>query len=416
MNKTFAVARWEYLEKIKSKAFLISLFLMPAIMIGFGVVPTLFATRPDTETKVIGVIDPGGDLAGPLASFLEEHYTLADGRPNYILRPFDAGPPAEAAEWKRGADSMALNGSVEGILVLPGPQSEDSAAEYRSQNVGNIKITERLSSALRDVVVERKLRARGFDPALVKDLTRQVDLRTIKITSNGGEEASGFGQVFISAYIFMMMMLFLVATSGQLLVRSMLEEKSNRVVEILMSSASANDLMAGKVIGLSGLGLTQIACWGAIGIATSLKFGVIAIAPGTALLLLVYLILGYLLYAAIFVTAGAPVSTEQEAQQITSYITIILVIPIALAMPVMENPDGTVFRILSFIPLLTPTMMAIRIPVQMPSVLEILGSIALLGLSAVGMMFVAGKVFRTTILMVGKRPSLAELWRIIRTP
>jgi ABC-2 type transport system permease protein len=196
----------------------------------------------------------------------------------------------------------------------------------------------------------------------------------------------------------------------------MLEEKSNRVVEILMSSASANDLMAGKVIGLSGLGLTQIACWGAIGIATSLKFGVIAIAPGTALLLLVYLILGYLLYAAIFVTAGAPVSTEQEAQQITSYITIILVIPIALAMPVMENPDGTVFRILSFIPLLTPTMMAIRIPVQMPSVLEILGSIALLGLSAVGMMFVAGKVFRTTILMVGKRPSLAELWRIIRTP
>ncbi len=416
MNKALAVARWEYVEKIKSKAFLVSLILLPALMIGFGVVPTFFASRPDTETKVIGVIDPGGELAAPVGDWLEEHYKLPDGSPNYVLRPLATGPASDAMGNKRGADSLVFNGTMEGILILPNPMTDPHTAEYRSMNVGNIKVTERLSSALRDVVVEQRLKGRGLDPALVKELTRSVEMRTIKITTGGGEETSGFGELFISSYLFMMMMMFLVATTGQLLVRSMLEEKSNRVVEVLMSSASANDLMAGKILGLSGLGLTQLLVWGLIAIGTSMKFGTITVSPIVAMILLVYLILGYLLYAAIFVTAGAPVSTEQEAQQITSYITIILVIPIALALPVMENPDGLVFKLLSFVPLLTPTMMAIRVPVQMPSIFEILASMALLGLSAAGMMVVAGKVFRATILAVGKRPSLAQLWQIIRMP
>jgi ABC-2 type transport system permease protein len=416
MNKALAVARWEYIEKIKSKAFLLSLILMPAIMIGFGVVPTFFAGRPDTEAKVIGVIDPDGGLAAPLGEFLDEHYTLPDGTPNYVLRPLGSGPASDTPEAKHAADTLVFQGSVEGILILPDPMIDQGVAEYRSTNVGNVKVTERLSSALRDVVVARKLQSRGFDPVVVKDLTRAVDLRTIKVSKGGGEESSGFGEVFLSAYLFMMMMMFLVATSGQLLVRSMLEEKSNRVVEVLMSSASASDLMAGKILGLSGLGLTQLGVWGIIGVATSLKFGGLAISPVVAGLMLVYLVLGYLLYAAIFVTAGAPVSTEQEAQQITSYVTIILVIPIALAMPVMQNPDGLVFKLLTVIPLLTPTMMAIRIPVQMPSIPEIVLTIVVLAASAGGMMIVAGKVFRTTILMVGKRPSLRELWRIARMP
>ncbi len=414
MNKTFAVARWEYVEKIKSKAFLLSLVLMPIIMIGFGVIPTLFASRADTETKVIGIVDATGEMTVPLAAYLDENYKLPDGRPNYILRPVLIGPAADLSEGKAEADSIVFRGEMEGYLLIP--PSWEEGVDYKTQNVGNLKVTERLLAAFRDVVVERKLRSRGFDPSIVKELTKQVDIRTIKISSNGTEVASGFGEVFFTAYVFMMMMFFLVATSGQLLVRSMLEEKSNRVVEVLMSSASANDLMTGKIIGLSGLGLTQLAFWGIIGTAISLKFGSIPISPLHVALTLIYLVLGYLLYAAIFVAAGAPVSTEQEAQQITSYLTIILVLPIALAMPVLENPGGLMVRILTFIPLLTPTMMAIRIPVQMPSLTEILLSITLLGFSAACMMYAAGKIFRATILMVGKRPSLSELWRIIRLP
>jgi ABC-2 type transport system permease protein len=415
MNKALAVAKWEYIEKIKSKAFLISLVLMPVIMIGFGVVPTIFAARPDSESKIVGVVDASGEFAEPLAKLLEQRYILPGGKPNYILRPLLQGNTGDIITVKNYADSLVSKGEIEGYLVLLPRSFEDSEIEYRTRNVGNIKLSERLISALRDVIAERKLRLRGIDPSIVNELTKRVDVKTIKLSATGKEEESGFGEVFFTAYIFMMMMFFLVMTSGQLLVRSMLEEKSNRVIEVLMSSSSSNDLMAGKIIGLSGLGLTQLAFWGLIGFAISLKFGVVPVSLESFSILIVYFILGYLLYAGIFVAAGAPVSTEQEAQQITSYLTMVLVVPIALALPVLENPNSLMVKILSFIPLLTPTMMAIRIPVQMPSTGEIVATMSLLGVSAMVMMWAAGKIFRTTILMYGKRPGLAELWRIVRS-
>lgn len=414
MLKTLAIARWEYIEKVKSKAFLISLFLMPIMMIGFGVLPTLFATSPDSEVTAIGVIDLSNQTIEPLARLLDERYQLPDGRPNYLLRPIES-TNGNLLEAKQSAERLISENEIEGYLIIRKSDKTDSSiAEYRSQNIGNIRLIDRLNDVIRDVVVEKRLRARGLDPVLVKDLTEFASMKTFKLSETGPEEESGFGQIFFTAYIFMMMMFFLVITSGQLLVRSMLEEKSNRVVEVLLSSASAKELMAGKILGLSGLGFTQLAFWGLIGAALSLKFGVAFVPLSHAAILLLYFILGYLLYAALFVAAGAPVSTEQDAQHITSYLTIILVIPIALAIPVLADPNSLMVTILSYIPLLTPTMMALRIPVQMPSAFEIVTTLILLGASAAAMVWIAGKIFRTTILMYGKKPSLAELYRIIR--
>ncbi len=415
MNKTLAVARWEYVEKIKSKAFIISLFLMPVIMVGMGVVPTLLAARPDSETKVIGIIDRSGEMVAPLERLLAERYRLPDGQPNYLLRPISPGAMPELRDIKRVADSLVVRDNLEGYLVIPGAPLEDTVVEYRSQNIGNIRVTLQLLDALREIIAEKKLQGRGIDPALVKQLTKPVDMKTIKISKSGEEQESGFEQAFFTAYGFMMMMFVLVITSGQLLVRSMLEEKSNRVVEILMSSASANDLMAGKIIGLSALGLTQMGFWLLIGVAISLKFAITLISLQSAVVLFAYFILGYLLYAAIFVAAGSPVSTEQEAQQVTSYLTMFLLIPLVFAILVVQNPNSVLVKILTFFPLLTPSMMAMRVPLQMPSVLEIAVTMTVLGLSGIGAVWVAGKIFRTTILLVGKRPSVRELWRLVRT-
>lgn len=414
MTKTLAVARWEYVEKIKSKAFIISLILMPAIMVGMGVIPSMLATRPDTESKVIGVVDRSGEMIAPLARLLDGRYRLSDGQPNYILRPISSGSISELRDVKRVADSLTVRESIEGYLVIPGAPLTDTLVEYRSQNIGNIRVTEQLLGALRELIVEKKLQQQGIDPVLIKKLTRPVEMKTIKISKSGQEEESGFEQAFFTAYGFMMMMFVLVITSGQLLVRSMLEEKSNRVVEILMSSASANNLMAGKIIGLSALGLTQMGFWLLIGVAISLKFAITLVSLQSAAILFVYFVLGYLLYAAIFVAAGSPVSTEQEAQQITSYLTMLLLIPLVFAILVVQNPNSMLVKILTFIPLLTPSMMAMRVPLQTPSAVEIVLTLIILGLSGVAAIWVAGKIFRTTILLVGKRPSLAELWRLVR--
>jgi len=210
--------------------------------------------------------------------------------------------------------------------------------------------------------------------------------------------------------------MFLVMTSGQLLIRSVVEEKSNRVIEILLSSCSARDLMIGKILGLSGLGILQMMIWGVIGLGIAIKSGANIFELEPVLVAAVYVVLGYFFYSAIFVAAGSPVTTEQEAQQITSYVSLMLVFPIVLVMPVMQNPDSSLIRILSFIPLLTPAFMVMRVSIQMPPLWEILSTLGLLLASAIFMMWIAGKIFRVAILVYGKRPSIPELIRWIRTP
>jgi len=241
-----------------------------------------------------------------------------------------------------------------------------------------------------------------------------IDVRSIKVTGEGEEKESGFLETFFSAYVAIMMLMFLVLTSGQLLIRSVVEEKSNRLIEVLISSCSARDLMVGKIIGLSGLGIVQVMLWALIAAVVSAKFQTSVFQMDIFLIALIYFLLGYLLYSAIFVAAGSPVTTEQEAQQITGYVTLLLVFPIVLAMPVMQNPDSTLVKVLSFIPVLTPAVMVMRLPIQMPATWEILSTILLLILSVWGMMWVAGKIFRTAILVYGKRPSLGELFRWLR--
>jgi len=412
--KAFDVAKWEFLEKVKSKAFIISLVLMPVIIVVFGVLPGLLATKADEKTKTIGVIDETNTIFDALANRLDEKYKLPDQRPNYVLRRIALEGDLEST--KRIANAMIASENIEGYFYIPATVYDSGKVEYRAQNVGNIRIQERFSRTIEEIVVEKRLVSRGYDPKLVRNLMTDVDVKSIKVNEQGEEKESGFLETFFSAYIVIMMLMFLVLTMGQLLIRSVVEEKSNRVIEVLLSSCSAEDLMVGKILGLSGLGIVQLLIWGVIGLVVSLQARGQFFAPEHILLSLVYFILGYLLYSAIFVAAGSPVTTEQEAQQITTYVSLTLVFPIVLAMPVMQNPGSTVFKVLSFIPLLTPTFMVLRIPIQMPATWEILGTIAVLLISVLAMMWAAGKIFRVAILVYGKRPTIPELIRWVREP
>jgi ABC-2 type transport system permease protein len=412
--KYLQVAKWEFMEKVKSKAFIISLVLMPLIMVVFGILPGLLASKPDDKATTVGVIDHTGTIAEPLSARLNDKYKLPNGTPNYVLRQLSADPSSE--EQKLQANKLIMSKEIEGYFSIPATVYDSGRVEYRAENVGNIRIAERFSRTIEEVIVEQRLKGQGLDPKLIRKLTASVDVKSLKVSEKGEEKESGFLETFFSAYIVIMMLMFLVLTSGQLLIRSVVEEKSNRVIEVLLSSCSAQDLMVGKILGLSGLGLLQIMIWGTIGVALSLKSGTNIFVVENLLLSAVYLFLGYILYSAIFVAAGSPVTTEQEAQQITSYVSLFLVFPIVLAIPAMQNPDSPLIRILSFIPLLTPAFMVLRIPIQMPATWEILTTIGLMIISSIGMMWVAGKIFRVAILVYGKRPTIPELIRWIRTP
>jgi len=414
MTKVLAVAKWEYMEKVKSKAFLIGLFLTPILMVGMGFLPMLFATQEDNATKAIGVIDETGEIVGAFAVRMQQRYTLPNGQPNYLVVPLASGKQMDLESEVLSANQKVAAGEIEGYCLFRSTVFSDTVIEYRSRVVGDFRVPARIEENLRDILAEKRSIALGLGPQILAQLKVKMDVAMVKLSKTGEQEEAGFERVFFSSYLFLMMLFFLIVTSGQLLVRSVIEEKSNRIVEVLVSSCSSTELMAGKVLGLSGLGLTQMGFWAIIGIAISSRFGTNFIDPSQAALLAVYFVLGYLFYAAVFIAAGSPLTTEQEAQQVTSYLVLILILPIVLALPAMKNPDASWLVILTFIPPLTPAMMALRVPIQMPSSWEIVATILLMIAATYLMMVVAGRVFRIAILSTGKTPKLSEITRWIR--
>ena len=414
MNKAIVVAKWEYLQKVRSKAFLVSLFLMPVIIVAFGFLPTLFAIQEDTETKIIGVIDMTGDLSGSLADRIQSLYKLSNGQPNYQLVTIAEGEKINLEEAVESGTRRVIQNDMEGFLIIRPNMLSDSVVEYRSRTVGDFRLLGRVEEGLRTVLSEHRLVQRGLDPTLLSELRVPLDLRTVKIGKSGETEEAGFTTIWFTAYAFLMMLLFMVQTSGQLLVRSFIEEKSNRIVEVLVSSCSPTTLMTGKILGLSALGLTQLGFWGLIGFAVTAQFGFHGIGAEQVALQLIYFVLGYLLYAAVFIAAGSPLTTEQEAQQVTSYLVLLLVIPLVIALPAMQNPNAPWIKVLTFIPLLTAPMMAVRIPVQTPSMVELMLTTVLMVVSIYGAMWAAGRIFRVAILSTGKRPRLSEIVRWVR--
>jgi ABC-2 type transport system permease protein len=343
---------------------------------------------------------------------LDQKYKLSSGQPNYVIRNLGID---DAEMSKTEANRIVSDGSMEGYFFVPKTAYDSGKVEYRSENVGNLKLQERFSRTIEEVVMEKRLKDHDIDPALMKSILASVDVKSIKISQRGEEKESGFLETFFSAYIVIMMLMFLVLTSGQLLIRSVVEEKSNRVIEVLLSSCSARQLMTGKILGLSALGILQMLVWGAIGLAVSMKFQSVSIFSADVLLLsVVYVVLGYLFFSAVFVAVGSPVTTEQEAQQASTIVSLCLVLPIMIVMPVMQNPGSLLVKILSYIPILTPSIMVLRIAVQMPPTWEILATISLMVVSSVFMMWAAGKIFRVAILVYGKRPTIPELIRWVR--
>ncbi|MBI4535835.1 MAG: ABC transporter permease [Ignavibacteriae bacterium] len=414
MTKALVVAKWEYLEKVKSKAFLIGLLVTPVLMLVMGLLPTLLACQEDETTKVIGVIDRTGEIAGPLAARLQNQYKLSNGNLRYLLRPIAVGDDMDFEEAKAEGDTKVLMDEIEGLCIINPSLLGDSLIEYRSKNVADLRTTGRIEESVRAIMLEKKVAALGLQPTVLQELKVNLDVRTVRLSSEG-EEESGFTKVFFTAYVFLMMLFFLIFTSGQLLVRSVIEEKSSRIVETLVSSCSPTELMSGKILGLSGLGLTQMGFWALIGAALSLRLGFDFASADQALLLVVYFVLGYLFYAAVFIALGSPVTTEQEAQQISSYLVIFLVLPIALAIPAMQNPNALWIKVLTYVPFFTPTMMALRIPIAMPSVVEVVTTVLIMVAAIYGGMLVAGRIFRVAILATGKRATLAEMVRWART-
>jgi ABC-2 type transport system permease protein len=189
----------------------------------------------------------------------------------------------------------------------------------------------------------------------------------------------------------------------------MIEEKSSRLIEMLVSSSTPDEILAGKILGLGSLGMTQILIWTMIGIVLVGSAVIPVNSFKNILPMLIYFILGFLFYTTLFVGIGSAVNTEQEAQQITTYLSLILMLPVIIAMPAIQNPDFIVTRIFSYFPLTIPTVMLLRLSVHDVSGYEILMSTLILALSIILAIKISAKVFRIGILSYGNKLSFKEI-------
>lgn len=407
MKKILAVARWEYIEKVKTKTFIISLVLTPLIIISFSVLPSLLFNEETPNTELIGVIDTSGIYFDELDIKLSE-YQLPDGKKNYVLINL-AYKDKNFDELLVTANKNIQRNLIEGCLVIHQTEDDSVFAEYRSKSIGNFKVVGRFQDALTSVKLKRKLEQERIDTRIISYFQDKVDVQQLKVEESGKVSSEDFLTTFFVSIIFILLLMMMVVYSGQMLVRSMIEEKSSRLIEMLVSSSTPDELLTGKLIGLSLLGLTQIFIWLMIGITLVASALVPMNAFNNILPMLMYFVLGFLFYSSLFVGIGSTVNTEQEAQQITTYLSLVLMLPVVIAMPSIQNPDFLMTKVFSYIPLTTPTVMILRLNVESVSSLEIVLTASVLLISVIVVTKVSAKIFRIGILAYGSRPSLKEI-------
>ncbi len=407
LKKIFAVSKWEFIERVKTKTFIVSLILTPLILIIFTIMPTFLAETGSRAIETIGLIDTSGVYL-PLMREKLEKFRLPDGQPNYILLNL-SGKNTPIEDLIADADSKILEGRLEGYIMIYHINEDSLMLEYRSKKSGSLYDIQRFEEAFNEIRFSLKLTERGIDPEIVELISRNINIRQIKIEEAGKETNVNFFATFFSSIVFLMLLMMMIIYSGGMLIRSLVEEKSSRLIEILISSCTPYELIAGKILGLGALGITQIIIWALV----SLTLVSSSLIPpqifNNILPILVYFLLGFIFYTSIFVGVGSIVTSEQEAQMITTYLSLILIFPVVFAITIFDNPNSSLINILMYIPLTLPSVMILRLNITPVNIWEILITITIMVLSIYITILLSAKIFRIGILSYGKRPSVKEL-------
>ncbi len=408
----------EYLERVKRKSFIITTLLVPLLMIICMVAPALFMLLGDDEQRNIAVIDDTGQIAQLLRDTDDIRFTTT-GSKNLDDARADNDYDAILAIGARAIDNP--DGAI--TLYTRGAASMNT----------DIEVTSQLNRAIEDI----RLRAYNIDNIrqILKEVEADVTLSTVRIDTSEDTETSSVLSYFLGLLMDMLLYMFILIY-GQMVMNSIIEEKSNRVLEIVVSSVKPMTLMMGKIIGVGLVAITQILIWAVIAGAASgwlLPFlssttdvssePAVAAAiqqlsdTGYVASLFIYMILffigGYLFYSSIYAAIGSAVDNIQDAGQLSSVATIPVIIGIIASMSIIQNPNTALAFWLSVIPFTSPMAMMSRLPFGVP-VWETILSLTLLYASFIFMIWLCGKIYRVGIFMYGKKPTFVELMRWAR--
>ncbi len=420
MRNTFIIIKREYLERVRTRSFILSTILLPAFMITMMVLPSKLATLKSVGLHRVAVVCANPDFAHTVKSQLEAPRNPADklnASAKYTVEVF-----TDLSDTTRNQLRARVDGAqLDGYLWLDDAALETRKINYMARETSDFIEIATLQSALRTALLRQELVQHGVSGDAADRLARAVDLQAVTI--KGGKEKRATGPLqFLSVLVLVMLLYMSLLLYGVAVLRSVLEEKNSRVVEVVLSSATAQQLMAGKVLGVGAVGITQIGIWALLaglasvpgvfaarGMISQLNLPVASI-PAFA----VFFLLGYILYSALFAALGAMVNSEQEAQQWQFFIMLPIIIPILMMMFVVRQPNAPLSVWMSMVPFFAPILMYIRISVQTPPWWQIAVCIALIVATVWGVMALCSRIYRVGILMYGKRPTLPEIVKWVR--
>jgi ABC-2 type transport system permease protein len=420
MSEIMLILRREFLERVRTRGFLLGTILFPVFMAAILIVPAMF--DESGEERRLAVIDEAP--AGVGERFVQALTAPAEGTSRYTVEVV-AGP-LDAVRDELHARIQA--DELHGYVVLPADVLERNQVQYRAKALGGPGVLREIRAAASQAVQAERLQQAGLEIQEVAALIRPVEVDNARITAEG-EEGADAESTFLAAYIIALAIYMLVAMYGMSVMRSVLEEKTNRIAEVLASSVRASHLMAGKILGVGSAALVQVLIWVVLMVllvtqsdVIAARFGMdpdairsIGIAPGTAVLLVAYFLLGFFLFASLFAVLGAAVTSEQEAQSLQMVLMVPLFVPLLFLMQLASDPLGRTATILGLVPFTAPIAMPMRMAAAPIPAIQIVGSLALLALALIVCAWLAGKIYRIGILSTGKRATLRDLAVWIRT-
>ncbi|MFA6229765.1 MAG: ABC transporter permease [Rhodanobacter sp.] len=437
MKKIIAVVRREFVERVRTKAFVISTVMLPVFIVLMAVLPGLMMSGTDRTSRVAMVDASGIDLGQPVreAMLAEKLSDKPDARPRYSVQVF----PASTAELasvrdgligKTGFSKNKQQDTWDGVMVLTADTLASGKLEYYGGNVGAVQSMSQLQRTVSNALATVRLGKSGVDAALVKKAMAAADMDTTKV-SDGKLTGQSGKDSFLIAYFMGFILYISILLYGQQTMTSVIEEKTSRIMEVLTSSLTPFQMLLGKVLGVGLAGLTQMAIWGGSVFVVSSKGAEIgsmlgmgadavqqspipSMPPGLLVVFLLYFALGFLLYGALYAAIGAMCNTIQETQQYAIFVTVFIIVGFFSVFSLIKDPTGGLGVTMSYIPFFAPFTMPVRWSMSSVPPLELALSLGLMVVTLLACVWLAARIYRTGILMYGKKPSWGELWRWIR--
>lgn len=413
MNKTMLIIRREYLTRVKKKSFILLTLLMPFIFAALIFVPLALSLIKDGSDKTVYVVDPG------------DHYApLFQNGGGWT---FSRQPKDDAAFYDKDS-------GVEAVILINGdPATDDQALQIHSRNQVPADLVAIVENTVGNQVRQDKLAAYGIDSLdrIIADVQKPVHAITMQRDSDGSTKITNADIATAAGFLFTLLIYMFVMSYGAMVMQSVMEEKTNRIVELMVSAVSPFQLMLGKIVGIALVGLTQLAVWvlmlTAILTAAGQMFGTGGTGEATmmlsalmnlpffeiTLLFILFFIGGYLLYASLFAAIGASINAQEDAQQFMTPMIVIMVFAMYAGLYSAENTNGPLAFWSSMFPLTSPIVMMVRIPHGVPLWQELL-SLGLLFGTCLACVWISGKIYRIGILLYGKKPNLKEMVKWIR--